>query len=72
MLSDILDKLLSLDIAHTVDTSNTVTIRQCQSNPHMFIVYALPDRKNATSLGKGRLFLHTTNALLENGGDLGW
>jgi hypothetical protein len=31
----------------------------------------IPDRKNTASLGKARLLLDTTDALLQNGGDLG-
>jgi len=68
----ILDKLLSLDIAHAVHTRNTVTFNAVSLLSIFRIVFHLvPDREDTAGLGETSLLLHTADPLLEDGGDLG-
>ena len=71
---DILDKLLSLDIVHAVDTGDTVTAisqicRSCNSLSYL-LGSLIPDGEDTASLGKASLFGDATDSLLQDGGDL--
>lgn len=91
----VLDQLLSLDVGHTVDTGDTVTVQSSISSnpsdsrmmagegvfgeivsgnrifPHSPRGIDIPDRQNTTGLGETSLLMNTTNALLQDGRDLG-
>lgn len=70
-----LDELLSLDVGHTVNTSDTITVR-CMSVFHasclmmLWAVVDIPDGKDTAGLGETRLLLDTTDSLLKDGRDL--
>jgi hypothetical protein len=82
--ADLLDELLGLDVAHTVDTGDTVTIELLSeamfldSIVYAFVIFSMelpgifdvPDGENATSLGETGLLGNTADALLEDRGDL--
>lgn len=71
---DALDELLGLDIAHTVDTSDTITKHRSLA-PTCLVVPAqqacIPDGENTSSLGEAGLLLYTADPLFKDGGDLG-
>lgn len=71
---DVLDELLSLDIAHTVDTGDTITKHPLLASivvPTQAQQACIPDGKNTSSLGKTGLLLYTADPLLKDGGNLG-
>lgn len=58
--SDVLDKLLSLDVVHAMDTGNTITTPSSVPIPFFIdFVEIVPDGKNTTSLSETCLFLDT-------------
>ena len=68
----VLDQLLSLDIAHAIDTCNTVTfarISHCTMCRYQ-LCSIVPDSEDTASLGETGLLLHATDSLLEDGRDL--
>jgi len=68
----VLDKLLGLDVAHAVNTGNTVTVPLSTSVPlNMRWRCGLPDGKHTSSLGETVLLLDATDPLLEDRGHLG-
>lgn len=70
-----LDELLSLDIGKTVDTGDTVTVKnECRCSESELATDregSLPNGQNTSGLGHRGLLLNTTDALLEDRGDLG-
>lgn len=74
----VLDELLSLDVVHAVDTGDTVTVVSssadcvsCNSRDGALMRCSVPDGEDTTGLGEGVLLLDATDALLQDGGDLG-
>jgi hypothetical protein len=67
----LLDEFFGLDIVHTMDTRNTVTINRSALSIFCWIPMSLPDGENTASLGKVGLLLNTTDSLLQDGGDFG-
>jgi len=74
----VLNELLSLDVAHTVDTGDTISVKPKSQPPSILFPclflfsIIVPNGKNTTSLGERSLLLNTTDALLEDGRNLSW
>lgn len=68
-----LDELLGLDVGHTVNTGDTVTVWDVLAPPFLVtsVRFNVPDGKNTSGLGKVGLILDTADAGLEDRGDLG-
>ena len=71
---DVLDELLSLDVAHAVNTGDTITVEYASVPvvffPDIVVVVDIPDGEDTAGLGETGLLLDTADSLLENGRDL--
>lgn len=69
-----LDELLSLDVGHTVNTGDTITVEYASAPivffPDIVIVVDVPDGEDTAGLGETGLLLDTADSLLEDGRDL--
>ena len=74
---DVLDQLLGLDIAHAMDTGNTITINESASGlksslaAFIGVVSCIPNGQDAASLRETCLLRDTTDALFKDGGYFG-
>jgi len=72
----LLNQFLSLDIAHAMNASNTVTIEISVTIPlslaELKMLMFVPNREDSAGFREASLLLYTANSLLEDGGDLSW
>ena len=72
---DVLDKFLSLDVVHAMNTRDTISVEpQLDQNlcPTKSCCRHIPDRQYTSGLGETGFLLYTSNSLLQDRRDLCW